>query len=315
MGEFYSGFGYTRTFLGSCENGQIYKGSGIYRETIGSYSNGSVYRGYGFGGDLVGTYENGSVYTVPCYTGTGFSSELVGTYDSDTIYIKSGLFGQSVGSYSGDGAEAAALLLLMPEELPSYAQDEPAASDGYAGSTGGSYTGGDSSGGSYTGTGSHISTGTGAYSDSRSVSGGSSIDPGIFGAILGVIGFVVLLFLFGLIWYAIYQSVTDDPDDLLYLAIFLFAIILGLFFGAVVFKIRDMGGLYLTTVIIASVINIIASAVLDPGNVTFLRLLVAPPLVTALAAALPTGMVCVGASLIDKAKEKATAKRTKKQAG
>ena len=281
MGDITSGFGLSSTLVGSCEDGFIYRGSGLYRETIGSYRNGTVYRGGGFGGDAVGTYENGYVYAVPGYTGTGFSAETLGSYDGSTIYRGSGMFSQSVGSYSGDGAEAAALLLLLADHLPSYATDDVSI-------PGGGATSAD--------TGTHSGGGTGGAGGGGSVSGGS----GILGALLGAVGFLVLSASFFVIWYAIYQSVTDDPEDLRYLAIFLGALLLGLFTAVVVFKKRGFGELYVTTVIIASVINIAASALLDPRNITFFGLLIAPPLVTALAAAIPSALVCVGVFAVGK---------------
>ena len=104
MGSFYSGFGQGKNFLGFCEDGIVYKGSGK-KSPIGRYENGNIYNQFK---EHVGSYSGGSIYDA---FGTHIAS-----YDGGCVYNKylNVAFGQEqVGSYEGNPAEAAALVLLF----------------------------------------------------------------------------------------------------------------------------------------------------------------------------------------------------------
>ncbi len=280
MGTFYRRSNMTR--LGSCENGSIYDAT---YSRIGSYEGGRVYdRNL----NPLGSYENGTVYDR--------NLSRLGTYSGGTVYDRNL---NPLCTFDGDGAEAAACFLLLHEEYD-YASDAQGSSysssdneeagcssSGYGGYSG--YSGGADS--AYTGS---TYTGGGAYRGGGASSGGDS-GSGIASALLAPLGILLLLFCFGLIWWAIYHA--TGAADLPYLVIFGLSIVLGLFLGVVVFKISDLIGLYIETVITASIINIVAGFFTSPGYSIFVMILI-PPIVTALAAAIPTAITFFSVRLI-----------------
>ena len=156
----------------------------------------------------------------------------------------------SVGSFEGDGAEAAAFLLLGaelqacadgPSPSPLESADSPDSCDSGGGSAGSSCSG-------FRG-----SSGGGSGGSVGSSAGGS----GAGLALLSLLGGLLLVFSFGLIWWAIFHA--TGAAELPFLMILVLSIMFGLFLGLVVFKIRDFIGLYLETAITASIVNIVAS--------------------------------------------------------
>jgi hypothetical protein len=275
MGEFYRGTGYFRDLLGSCENGDIYSGTGLYRERIGSYRNGTVYNIHG---DKAGSYDGGWVHGVAAWNS---SADTLGYYKDGTIY--EGLtFGTSVGSYdeaSDGGAEAAAYLLLMREGVSSRAAEasgSPANVSGSGGNSGGR---------------------------SGANGGGSGARTGC----LGILFSLLLMFSFGLIWWAIFHA--TKTEDMPYLIILVASIMLGLLLGLAVFKARSLIGLYLATVVIASVITVVACFITNTNGYSFIVLIIVPPIVVALASAIPAALTYLSVSLICAA----VAKRKKRQ--
>ena len=104
MGNFYSGFGWGKSFLGHCDDGIIYSGSGN-STPIGRYEDGNIYNGFK---KNIGSYCGGSIYDA---FGTHIAS-----YDNGIVYNKysNAAFGrEQVGSYEDNPAEAAALVLLF----------------------------------------------------------------------------------------------------------------------------------------------------------------------------------------------------------
>ncbi|MBE6734043.1 MAG: hypothetical protein E7563_01705 [Ruminococcaceae bacterium] len=108
MGSIYSGFGESKKYLGHCDDGIIYKGVGN-SNPIGRYNNGSVYNQFK---EIVGFYGGGSIYNS--------FREHIASYDDGIVYSKylNYLTGQKqvgtyIGSYDGESAEAAALVLLF----------------------------------------------------------------------------------------------------------------------------------------------------------------------------------------------------------
>lgn len=53
----YSGSGFRKTMIGSCESGNIYSGVGFKKTPIGSYGDGCIFEGSGWSKTIVGTYE------------------------------------------------------------------------------------------------------------------------------------------------------------------------------------------------------------------------------------------------------------------
>ena len=101
MGSFYSGFGGHKSHLGHCEDGIIYSG----RTPIGRYENGNIYNQFK---EYVGSYGGGSIYNQ--------FHEHIASYDNGIVYNKylNAVVGrEQVGSYDGNPAEAAALVLLF----------------------------------------------------------------------------------------------------------------------------------------------------------------------------------------------------------
>jgi hypothetical protein len=286
MGEFYRGTGYFRDLLGICEGGDIYRGTGLYRERIGSYRNGTV---YDIHGDKVGSFDDGWVRGVPTWNS---SAETLGYYKDGTIY-EGVTFGTSVGSYdegSDGGAEAAAYLLLMREGVSSGAVEPPGSSADVPTSDSGSGTPAISGGGSGAGGGTGSGGGSGAGS-----------------AFLGVFVGLLLVFSFGLIWWAIFHATR--AEDMPYLIILVASIMLGLFLGLAVFKAHSLIGLYVATVVIASAITVVACFITNTSGYSFLVLIIVPPIVVALASAIPTALTYLSVSLI----RMAVAKRKKHQ--
>ena len=275
MGEFYRGIGFGRTILGSCENGSIYKGIGLYREKIGTYRKGYV---DALDGTTVGSYENGRIYM-------GFwNSSVVGTYDGSTIYIRQGLFDHALGSYEGGGAEAAAYLLLMRDQLPSYLDDPYAQQDS-------------------PGTGSYVTESSPAASESGGGAGGYFV-----GKLLGFLGMLLVPALAVLIWVLVFKHTA--PAEMPYLIITICAIAAGLFLSIRVLGIGRPGVTYLITVAVSSAVYIVSFFVLDPSNVTFGRLLLVP-VGMALFSLVPTGLAYVLVWLIATVRAKV---KTKKEA-
>ncbi|MEA4889971.1 MAG: hypothetical protein VB070_10965 [Clostridiaceae bacterium] len=281
MGQFYRVVDHSISFIGSCEDGYIYKGSGSSRVKIGSYNNGEVFEeGSSFMPRKVGSYSDGKVY------GTGYFKESIGTYDSTHIYVFSGSTSYiTVGTYEGDGAEAAAYLLLMRDELPSSSANDASLSS----------SANDASLSSPEPTGESPST----------VSGGSGSGSSCF----SLLGILFILFSFGLIWWAIIQA--TGPAETPFLVIMVLSIIIGLFIAIVVIKADDLISLYLVTCIVASIINIIASFFTSPGYSIFLILLI-PPIVVALASAIPTLLTYIAMGLIRKVVRNMRQRRSEK---
>lgn len=279
MGDFYRGTGYLQTHLGSCENGSIYRGSGLYRSQIGSYEGGCIYRGGRLYGEQVGRYENGSIYR-----GSGFDGEYIGRYEQGTVYVPSGLSDCAVGSYDGDGAEAAAYLLFMHDELPSYAVDESSEPQ-------------DSS--------SEYSAAVAYVAGSAGRAGGTGRTIGVSNLLFRVFGWLLLAFCSVLIWWATFQA--TGVAELPYLIVLAASIMLGLFVSVVFLKADCFRSIYLTTIVIASVINIIASFFTSPGYSIFLIVLI-PPIVVALTSAIPAALTSVAVSLIRRGSNKQRAK-------
>lgn len=101
MGSIYKGFGGHKTYVGYCEDGVIYSG----RTPIGRYENGNIYNQFK---EHIGSYSGGSIYNQ--------FNEHVGSYEGGSVYNKylNATFGkEQIGSYDGDPAAAAALILLF----------------------------------------------------------------------------------------------------------------------------------------------------------------------------------------------------------
>lgn len=101
MGSIYKGFGGHKTYVGYCEDGVIYSG----RTPIGRYENGNIYNQFK---EPIGSYSGGSIYNQ--------FNEHVGSYEGGSVYNKylNVIFGkEQIGSYDGDPAAAAALILLF----------------------------------------------------------------------------------------------------------------------------------------------------------------------------------------------------------
>ena len=98
MGNIYDSY---RQHLGYCEDGIIYSG----RTPIGRYENGSIYNHHR---EHVGSYAGGSIYNR--------FREHIASYDNGLVYNKYlnvAVGREQIGSYDGDPAAAAALVLLF----------------------------------------------------------------------------------------------------------------------------------------------------------------------------------------------------------
>ena len=242
---------------------------GATLQRIGLYEDGRVYDPYN---NRLGTYGNGHVYDR--------NNNPLGSYENGTVYDRNY---HPLCTYDGDGAEAAAYFLLTGEEAPGAAY-MPEMSQL-------SIDKGESSG---------------ASDDGAGIIGGGG---GGLGVMLAPLGGLLLLFCFGLIWWAIYHA--TGMADLPFLIILVLSIMIGLFLGLAVFKICDLLGLYIETVIVASVINIVASFFTSPGYSIFLIILI-PPIVVALASAIPTVLTYFSVRLIRMGIDQARERREKK---
>lgn len=262
MGDFYRVIDHSIDFLGSCEDGNIYRGSGSGRIKIGSYRDGDIFEeGNSFLPRKIGSYSDGKVY------GTGSFRESIGAYDHTSIYIYSGATSyRTVGTYEGDGAEAAALLLLMRNELLSPVSDT-----------------------------------TPAESLGVTPSNTEGVGSGFIAGLFALLSILLIPLSFIVIWWAIIQA--TGTSDIPFLIILVSSIVIGILMGIAVFKVNDLIRLYLTTVIIASIINIIAGFFTSPGYSIFLILLI-PPIVVALASAIPTLLTYIAMKLIRNVKRK-----------
>lgn len=253
------------TRLGSCENGIIYNTT---LQRIGLYEDSRVYDpDY----NRLGTYGNGHVYDR--------NNNPLGSYENGTVFDRNY---HPLCTYEGDGAEAAAYFLLTGEES-SGAADMPEIFQSSI----------------------DKSEPSGAPDDGAGIAGVTGGGGGGFGVMLAPLGGLLLLFCFGLIWWAIYHA--TGVADLPFLIILVLSIMTGLFLGIVVFKICDLLGLYIETIIVASIINIVASFFTSPGYSIFLIILI-PPIVVALASAIPTVLTYFSVRLIrmgiDKVRER-----------
>ncbi len=102
MGSFYSGFGMHKKFEGTCENGSIY----LHGKHVGYYDNGVIYDSnvMKIYRKELARYGNGSVY---------INGHHVASYHDGIVeepYINSR---KQFGSYDGDDAGAAALVLFL----------------------------------------------------------------------------------------------------------------------------------------------------------------------------------------------------------
>ncbi len=104
MGSFYSGFGGHKSYIGHCEDGIIYRGSGN-GNPIGRYEGGSIYNQFK---EHVGSYSGGSIYNA--------SGKHIASYENGIVYnsyLNVAVGKEQLGSYDGNPAEAAALVLLF----------------------------------------------------------------------------------------------------------------------------------------------------------------------------------------------------------
>lgn len=242
----------------------------IYNTTlqrIGLYEDSRVYDpDY----NRLGTYGNGHVYDR--------NNNPLGSYENGTVFDRNY---HPLCTYEGDGVEAAAYFLLTGEES-SGAADMPEIFQSSI----------------------DKSEPSGAPDDGAGIAGVTGGGGG-FGVMFAPLGGLLLLFCFGLIWWAIYHA--TGVADLPFLIILVLSIMTGLFLGIVVFKICDLLGLYIETIIVASIINIVASFFTSPGYSIFLMILI-PPIVVALASAIPTVLTYFSVRLIrmgiDKVRER-----------
>lgn len=128
MGSFYGGFGSYKSFLGHCDDGIVYKGSGN-STPIGRYEGGTIYNQFR---ECVGSYSGGSIYDA---FGTHVASYANGSVYNE--YLNAAVGREQLGSYDGDPAAAAALVLLFlnnsskSESTSSGSQSGSARSIGY----------------------------------------------------------------------------------------------------------------------------------------------------------------------------------------
>lgn len=95
--EIYSGYGWGKTHIGSCEDGNIYSGYGWSKTQIGCYKDGNVYSGYGWGKTQVGSYKDGEVYS-----GYGWGKSQVECYKDGHGFCKLRLWApERVKEFSG----------------------------------------------------------------------------------------------------------------------------------------------------------------------------------------------------------------------
>ena len=93
-----------KNYVGHCEDGVVYRGSGK-SNPIGRYEGGNIYNQFR---EHVGSYSGGSIYNK--------FNEHIASYESGIVYNKYLNFTvgkDSVGTYDGDPAGAAALVLLF----------------------------------------------------------------------------------------------------------------------------------------------------------------------------------------------------------
>jgi hypothetical protein len=264
MGDIYSGYGFSKTLIGSCENGAIYRGFGLGREQIGSYDDRCIFRGFGLGATVVGYYQDGTIYST-----AGFS-DTVGSYDSDgSIYYGRRLTRQLAGSSTGGGAEAGALLLLMSDTLPSFVLDDKQPT----------YEPGNQSHNHTRPTG---TTYTMHFYDEADV------------VVLIILALLIVMFIAGcfLLWPIAFKSVEKEPEAWLYIVLTILSIAIGMLGSFVLFKKnKTYKNFYISTWIISAILVDIEGAVLDSNNVSILALVFALPLATAMMTAIPSVVV------------------------
>ncbi len=270
MGKFYHYKSKYYDLAGSCENGYIYD---VYRH-IGSYVNGRIYDLYD---NFIGSYENGRIYDKYI--------NFIGSYQNGYAYDR---YDNRISIYEGDGAEAAAYLLLLPgaaDHAGEASTDSIFSSDD---STKSDEPGIEAQYGAEAGAGTACVAGTGSAADTDS-------GAGVFLALLGLLGLLFLPLSFGLIWWAVIKA--TGPADTPLLIIFLLSLLLGMYISFRIFKAQSWGDFYIHTVILSSIVCIIASFFTSPGYSIFIVVLL-PPIVVALAAVIPTLMAYFFINLI-----------------